>query len=65
MPWTPQQFKDKHNKKLSTAQAGKAADQASAMISNGVPEGVAIATANKHATAKPSIADTFKRIGPK
>ena len=49
MPWTAQQFKDRHNKKLPLAQAGKAAAQATAMIKAGVPEGEAIATANKHA----------------
>ena len=49
MPWTPAEFKAKHNKKLTTGQAGKAAAQATAMIKAGVPEGEAIATANKHA----------------
>lgn len=38
MPWTAQQFKTKHNKKLTTAQAGRAAAQAEAMIRSGVPE---------------------------
>lgn len=52
MPWTAQQFRIKHNRKLSTAQAGKAAKMASAMIRRGVPEGEAIATANKHAAKK-------------
>lgn len=50
MPWTASQFRKKHNKKLSLAQAGKAAKQATAMIRNGVSEGIAIATANKHAS---------------
>ena len=49
MSWTPQQFKDKHNKGLSLATAGRAAAQATAMIKAGVPEGEAIATANKQA----------------
>ena len=49
MPWTPEQFRMKHNKKLSLAQAGQAATQASAMIAHGVPEGEAIAVANKYA----------------
>ena len=48
MPWTAQQFKAKHNKKLSLPAAKKAAAQATAMIKRGVPEGEAIATANKH-----------------
>jgi len=47
MPWTPEQFRKKHNKKLSLSQAGKAARQAEAMMRNGVSEGIAIATANK------------------
>ena len=49
MPWDAKTFKDKHNKKLTLAQAGKAAAQATAMIAHGVPEGEAIATANKYA----------------
>ena len=49
MPWTPEQFKQKHNKKLKGKSATKAADMANAMLRSGVSEGVAIATANKHA----------------
>ena len=49
MPWTPKQFRDKHNKKLSLPAAKAAAAQATAMIQHGVSEGVAIAVANKHA----------------
>jgi uncharacterized protein YdaT len=52
MPWTGKQFAAKHNHKLSGAAASEAAAQATAMIKHGVPEGEAIATANKHA-AKP------------
>lgn len=55
MPWTGKQFKDRHNKKLTKEQAEKAASQATAMIKDGVPEGEAIATANK--SAKKSRAD--------
>lgn len=49
MPWTAEEFRSKHNKKLTLAQAGRAAARAEAMIRSGVPEGIAIATANKHA----------------
>jgi uncharacterized protein YdaT len=49
MPWTPEQFRAKHNKKLSLPAAKAAAAQATAMIQHGVSEGVAIAVANKHA----------------
>lgn len=49
MPWTPSEFRKKHNAKLSDAQASKAAEMANAMLRSGVPEGIAIATANKHA----------------
>ena len=49
MPWTGKQFAAKHNHKLSGAAASEAAAQATAMIKHGVPEGEAIATANKHA----------------
>lgn len=49
MPWTPQSYRRKHNKKVSLPAAKHAAAQASAMIAHGVSEGVAIATANKYA----------------
>ncbi len=52
MPWTGKSFAAKHNKKLKGAAATKAAAQATAMVKSGVPEGVAIATANKHAAKK-------------
>lgn len=55
MPWTGKQFAAKHNHKLSGAAASEAAAQATAMIKHGVPEGEAIATANKHAGKKASI----------
>ena len=47
MPWTAASFKSKHNHKLSGQAASKAAEMATAMVKSGVPEGVAIATANK------------------
>jgi uncharacterized protein YdaT len=53
MPWTPKQFKDRHNKSLTPAQATKAAAQANAILRSGGSEAVAIATANKHAHDKP------------
>lgn len=49
MPWTGKSFRARHNKKLSIGAARGAAKQAGAMIKSGVPEGIAIATANKHA----------------
>ena len=47
MPWDALGFAAKHNHKLKGAAASKAAAQASAMVKAGVPEGEAIATANK------------------
>lgn len=47
MPWDAKSFEQKHNHKLKGAAASKAAAQASAMVRSGVPERVAIATANK------------------
>lgn len=47
MPWDAKSFAEKHNQKLKGAAASKAASQASAMVRSGVPEGIAIATANK------------------
>lgn len=49
MPWTGKSFAQKHNHKLKGKAAEKAATQATAMVNAGVPEGEAIATANKHA----------------
>ena len=47
MPWSGKTFASRHNKKLKGAAADKAASQANAMVREGVPEGIAIATANK------------------
>ncbi len=47
MPWDAKSFATKHNKKLHGEAASKAAAQATAMVKSGVPEGIAIATANK------------------
>lgn len=47
MPWTPQSFAAKHNKKLKGGAAKKAAGQANALIKKGMSEGEAIAIANK------------------
>ena len=49
MPWTAESFRQKHAKHLSPAQAGRAAKQANAILASGADEGVAIATAIKHA----------------
>lgn len=49
MPWTGKQFAAKHNHKLRGAAATKAAAQATAILKSGVPEGEAIAIANKNA----------------
>ena len=49
MPWTGRSFASKHNKKLPAGAAKSAAKQANAMLRSGVPEGEAIATANKRA----------------
>jgi uncharacterized protein YdaT len=47
MPWDAKSFSQKHNKKLKGTAAQKAAEQATAMVREGVPERIAIATANK------------------
>ena len=63
MPWTGKQFAAKHNHALSGASATKAAKQAMAMVNAGVPEGEAIATANKRASGSPtSHADHMARL---
>ena len=52
MPWTGPEFAARHNHKLKGRAADKAARQATAMIDAGVPEGEAIATANKTASRR-------------
>jgi uncharacterized protein YdaT len=52
MPWTPEEFRERHNRSLSKPQAEKAAAQANAILRSGVSEGVAIATANKYARSR-------------
>lgn len=47
MPWNAKSFATKHNHKLTGNAASTAARQATAMVRAGVPEGEAIATANK------------------
>jgi uncharacterized protein YdaT len=48
MPWSsPSAFAKKHNKKLKGKSASVAQRMANAMLRKGVPEGEAIATANK------------------
>lgn len=59
MPWSGKTFRAKHNKSLTPVQAKSAAHQANAMLANGVPEGEAIATANKHAKDKPRSAKWY------
>lgn len=49
MPWTSQQFRTRHAKHLTPAQAAKAASMANAMLKGGADEGLAIATAIKRA----------------
>jgi hypothetical protein len=47
MPWSGSEFSQRHNHSLHGAQATHAAHIANAMLRRGVPEGEAIATANK------------------
>jgi uncharacterized protein YdaT len=49
MPWTPREFAEKHNQKLSGEAAKAASRQANALLAKGLPEGEAIATASKQA----------------
>jgi hypothetical protein len=46
MPWTAEEFREKHNKKLTTAQAEKAAKIANAVLAETGDEGRAIRVAN-------------------
>lgn len=57
MPWDADSFRRKHNKKLTGTAAKKAAEQATAMVREGVPENIAIATANKTGDRLQSKAD--------
>ena len=57
MPWTGKEFATRHNHKLSGEGAAKAAAQANALLKSGVPEGEAIAIANKQAKKKKTEAE--------
>jgi uncharacterized protein YdaT len=62
MPWpTGKSFAGSHNKKLKGAAAAKAAHQATALVNKGLPEGEAIAIANKTGDKAMSDADRMKR----
>jgi uncharacterized protein YdaT len=63
MPWTGPQFASRHNQALSGKAANSAARQANVMLRAGVPEGEAIATANKHAERASS--DQMQRFAGK
>jgi uncharacterized protein YdaT len=52
MPWSGKSFASRHNKALKDAAATAAAKQANAVLASGVPEGEAIAIANKEAAKK-------------
>lgn len=52
IPWSGPEFAKRHNRKLKGKKAIKAASIASAMIREGKPEGLAIATANARAEGK-------------
>jgi len=52
MPWSASDFRDKHWKDATDAQAAKAAGIANEMLKNGAEESVAIATAIKNAKAE-------------
>lgn len=51
MPWPAEDFRDKHNKKLTPTQADKAAKIANAVLERTGDEGKAIRVANSRATA--------------
>lgn len=48
MPWTADQFRERHNQKLTPEAAEHAAKMANAILRRGGSEQLAIATANKH-----------------
>jgi DNA-binding transcriptional regulator YiaG len=48
MPWSGKEFAEKHNHKLTGKAATSAGKQATTLVNNGMPEGEAIAIANKH-----------------
>ncbi len=63
MPWASgKSFAERHNHKLKGAAADKAKDVANAMLKSGVPEGEAIATANKIGN-KRRLRDNYKKRG--
>lgn len=53
MPWTPEQFKARHNHGLTRPQAKRASAQANAILRRTGNEELAIRTANKNAKRNP------------
>lgn len=52
MPFSPESFRSKHNKKLTMKQAKKAAEIANALLADGHDEASAIRIANAKANPK-------------
>jgi len=61
MPWTAKTFASRHNKALKGEAAAKAAAQANAVLNSGVPEGEAIAIANKQAAKRKPLSLRYRR----
>jgi uncharacterized protein YdaT len=53
MPWSPEEFASRHNKKLSGGQAAKASKIANAILKRTGDEALAIKTANARAKGSP------------
>lgn len=60
MPWTSEEFKNKHAKDLTKSQASKASKIANAILKSGGDEGIAIATGIKKAKQKPKHERLYK-----
>lgn len=63
MPWTPEDFKKKHNKMLSNASANKASNMANKILAETGDEGKAIRIANS--AVRPSISRRLKKMKEK
>lgn len=62
MPWSPESFRRKHNKKLSSAQAAKAASIANAILKETGDEAKAIRIANSKVENRPTgLSDMTRR----
>jgi uncharacterized protein YdaT len=61
MPWTPKEFRERHNKSLSDKEARRAAAIANAVLKKTGDDGKAVRTANAAVKRGPGLEDAMPR----